>query len=183
MPKVSLPIFHHQRELYRGEGLRTIVAGTREGEHAGVTYGFMLRALLSLDWQISCVLSGANRGHRRKVKRGGRWVWEFKWYSTDQLGEIVAARHGIPLEQYPANWDLGKRGGPVRNAQMIGLADALVAFPGNGPGTRGIIEMARREQKQRPFKLAVFDAPGGFVDDGESAIDPVTHAMLVHGEI
>ena len=179
--KVAVEIFHHQRELFRGEGLRTIIAGTREGESAGVTYAYAMRCILrDVDWKISHILSGANRG--RWERRRGKRVKLYR--SSDEIGELIAARHDIALEQYPADWQaLGRRAGPVRNAQMIGLADALIAFPGKGNGTRGIIELAKREQRERPFRLAVFDAPGGFVDDGESAVDAVTYAMLAHHEI
>lgn len=51
------------------------------------------------------------------------------------------------IDKYPADWDrLGIRAGPRRNEQMISLCtprtDVLIAFPGEGNGTKGCIRLA-----------------------------------------
>lgn len=45
----------------------------------------------------------------------------------DRLGEQWAKNNNIPIEMYPANWDLyGKAAGPIRNGIMASRADAAI---------------------------------------------------------
>lgn len=64
---------------------------------------------------------------------------------ADTLGERYAYERGLPCTRFPADWDgLGKSAGPIRNIQMAGYADALIAFPiGKSVGTRHMISSAR----------------------------------------
>lgn len=66
---------------------------------------------------------------------------------ADRLGEKYAQEHGYKLEQVPAQWAKYHRGaGPIRNAQMVKTADAVLVFWDNeSSGTRNIIECARAE--------------------------------------
>lgn len=65
---------------------------------------------------------------------------------ADRLCAEWAKRNGVPVKQYPADWERhGKRAGPLRNQRMIdeGRPDAAVAFPGG----RGTADMVARLQK------------------------------------
>jgi hypothetical protein len=56
-----------------------------------------------------------------------------------------AAYNGIPIAEFPAQWDLhGKRAGYLRNKQMLeeGQPDLVVAFPG-GRGTADMVRQSR----------------------------------------
>jgi hypothetical protein len=63
---------------------------------------------------------------------------------ADKLAGEWAARQGIPVEEFPAQWDLyGRAAGPIRNAQMLREShpDVVVAFPGKG-GTADMVKRA-----------------------------------------
>ena len=48
---------------------------------------------------------------------------------ADTLGERFAAEHNLLCELHPADWDKhGRAAGPIRNAEMADVADALIAF-------------------------------------------------------
>jgi len=64
---------------------------------------------------------------------------------ADTLGESWASANGIPVEKYPALWDVHGRGaGPIRNQLMLddGKPDGVVAFPG-GSGTADMVGRAK----------------------------------------
>lgn len=69
---------------------------------------------------------------------------------ADSLGEKFAADHNLQCELHPADWELhGKAAGPIRNAEMAEVADALIAFwDGKSPGTKSMIDLARRKGLQ-----------------------------------
>jgi hypothetical protein len=45
---------------------------------------------------------------------------------VDGIGERWAESQGIPVKRFPADWSLGLKAGPMRNAQMAAYADALI---------------------------------------------------------
>lgn len=67
--------------------------------------------------------------------------------------DLAAARYGeakgIPVQRYPANWELfGRRAGPIRNSQMLkeGQPDMVVAFRfPNSRGTQNMIDQSLRK--------------------------------------
>lgn len=63
---------------------------------------------------------------------------------ADKLAEEWALKMGVPVEQYPADWErYGPAAGPRRNAEMAALgADGVVAFPG-GAGTLSMCREAK----------------------------------------
>ena len=65
---------------------------------------------------------------------------------------------GLPVEAYPANWDQhGKQAGFIRNTQMAGVADMLIAFwDGESRGTAHMIDTARKHN----LNVLVFDYEG-----------------------
>jgi len=64
---------------------------------------------------------------------------------ADALGERFAKEHNLRIEVHPADWNKhGKAAGPIRNAEMADVADALIAFwDGESRGTKSMIELAR----------------------------------------
>jgi len=113
-----------------GEHMYTIVAGGRTFND----YKLMIATLESLDFPVTRIVSGTAKG-------------------ADQMGEKLAASHGIPVDKFPANWDLhGKSAGYKRNAEMAKHSDALVAFwDGESRGTKHMIDLA----KARGLKVVV----------------------------
>lgn len=72
---------------------------------------------------------------------------------ADKLGERYAAEHNLRIERFPAEWEKYHKGaGPIRNAQMVESADAVIVFWDNeSSGTKNIIECARKENI--PYKI------------------------------
>lgn len=105
-----------------GKKMRVIIAGSRD-----ITdYAIVADAVAASGWLnlIGVVVSGRQRG-------------------VDTLGEQWAALHNIPVDPHPADWDThGNAAGPIRNAHMATVADALIAIPRGGPGTRDMIARA-----------------------------------------
>ena len=63
---------------------------------------------------------------------------------ADAEGEEWARSRGIPVKQFPADWEKhGRAAGPIRNRQMAKYAEALVLFPG-GKGTASMKREAER---------------------------------------
>ncbi len=64
---------------------------------------------------------------------------------ADKIGETWAMFEGVTIRKFPANWNnLGLRAGPIRNAQMVKDADAVIALPG-GTGTKDVLSKARKK--------------------------------------
>ncbi len=111
--------------------MKVIVAGSRD-----VTdYATVQQAIARSGFPVTRVISGAARG-------------------VDQLGERWAKDHALPLLRMPAEWNVyGRSAGYRRNEDMAGVADALIAiWDGHSPGTRHMIETARR----RGLRVFVF---------------------------
>lgn len=71
-----------------------------------------------------------------EVVSGGAWGADFE-------GEQWAARNGIFVKKFPADWNKhGRAAGPIRNKQMAQYADALITFKG-GRGTANMKNQAR----------------------------------------
>ena len=69
---------------------------------------------------------------------------------ADALGEHYAQERGYETEIYPADWKTnGRAAGPIRNAQMATVADALIAFwDGKSRGTKNMIDTATKRGLQ-----------------------------------
>ena len=66
---------------------------------------------------------------------------------ADTLGERYAKKRGFEIDAHPANWDLGKQAGYLRNKEMANVADALIAFhDGSSKGTKHMIDLAKKKQ-------------------------------------
>lgn len=104
--------------------MRTIIAGSRDE----VFYSNVIAAINTCEWKITAILSGGARG-------------------ADKLGERAARELNIPLEIYPAQWDIfGKSAGYRRNEEMANHAEALIAiWNGHSKGTKHMIDLATRK--------------------------------------
>jgi len=96
--------------------MKTIIAGSR-----GWIYD--ITEVLDSHPEITEVVSGLAKG-------------------PDTLGKLWAKERGIPVKEFPADWDtFGRKAGPLRNTQMGDYADQLIAFwDGNSSGTRHMIK-------------------------------------------
>jgi hypothetical protein len=66
---------------------------------------------------------------------------------ADLLGVQYANQKGYKVEEFPANWKLGRSAGPKRNLEMAKSANACIAFwDGVSKGTANMIELAKRHQ-------------------------------------
>jgi len=64
---------------------------------------------------------------------------------ADMLGERYARERRYKIKQFPANWDIGKAAGFIRNEEMARYADALIAFwDGKSKGTGHMINLAKK---------------------------------------
>lgn len=72
---------------------------------------------------------------------------------ADTGGEQWAAKRGIPVKRFPADWEThGRSAGYIRNRQMAEYAEAVALFPG-GRGTASMKQEAERRG------LRIFSAP------------------------
>ena len=105
---------------------KVIIAGTRSFDDYELLKAKMDR-LLSQQRDVE-IVSGTARG-------------------ADQLGERYAVERGLPIKQFPADWNTyGKSAGYRRNAEMAEYADAAVVFwDGKSRGSKHMIDLAKRK--------------------------------------
>lgn len=107
------------------EPVRVLICGGRDFDRVGDAHAY-LNALAALR-PFSVVIEGGARG-------------------ADSIAKGWAITHGIPVEEYPADWiKHGRAAGPIRNKQMLdeGKPDYVIAFPG-GVGTANMVALAKR---------------------------------------
>ena len=64
---------------------------------------------------------------------------------ADKLGEKYATEKGYSIKRFPADWNIGKSAGYLRNKEMAEYADALIAFwDGKSKGTKNMIDLAKK---------------------------------------
>ena len=64
---------------------------------------------------------------------------------ADKLGERYAREKGYSIKEFPANWNLGKSAGYIRNDEMAQYSDMLIAFwDGTSKGTKHMIDLANK---------------------------------------
>lgn len=76
------------------------------------------------------------------------WAWRKKW----------------PRTEIPADWDLGYKGGPIRNREMLDLldpasADFVIAFHEDWPRAKGTKDCVG-EALRRGFRVELINAEG-----------------------
>jgi predicted Rossmann fold nucleotide-binding protein DprA/Smf involved in DNA uptake len=64
---------------------------------------------------------------------------------VDTLARISADKYGIPIKEFPADWNkYGRAAGPIRNKQLVQSSDAVLAFVApTSKGTRNTISLAQ----------------------------------------
>jgi hypothetical protein len=108
--------------------MQVIIAGSRGIEDPQM----VAAAIAASGYEITEVLSGTCRG-------------------VDQTAERWAESVGVPVNRFPAQWQrFGRSAGPRRNMLMIehiassGQGALIAVWDGRSPGTRHIIDYARR---------------------------------------
>jgi len=67
---------------------------------------------------------------------------------ADSLGEIWAKENNIPIKEFPADWLLGKKAGPLRNEEMAQYCDKAIGFSvNNSRGTANMCECLHKYGK------------------------------------
>jgi YspA, cpYpsA-related SLOG family len=81
---------------------------------------------------------------------------------VDQWAEEAAQRYGLQTKIFHADWDgLGRRAGPIRNAEIVAAADRPVIFwNGQSRGTLNTILSAQAAS----LPILISDAEGSKVD-------------------
>lgn len=110
--------------------MRVLIAGSRDIADPAL----IIQAVQNSGFTVDVLICGMARG-------------------VDRLAYDWAIANGIPVEEYPADWDrLGKSAGMVRNRKMVEVADAaIVIWDGNSPGTEHTIQLVL--SKGIPFHL------------------------------
>lgn len=82
-------------------------------------------------------------------------------YGPDTFGEQWAARQGIPVKRFPADWNKhGKAAGPLRNQEMVDYADAVIAvWDGQSRGVASLMKCALNKPLSHRFFRGVSCAP------------------------
>lgn len=119
--------------------MRVIIAGSRDFNDYDFLEGQCLETITSLKdegfdtrREFVEIVSGTAKG-------------------ADRLGEKFAVKYGLKVNRKPANWDLGKRAGYIRNEEMAVYAKqdtelgVLIAFwDGESKGTKHMIDLATK---------------------------------------
>lgn len=122
--------------------MRTIVAGSRSIESMAI----VRRIIQQCPWVITEIVSGTARG-------------------VDRLGEAVAHEMGIPVKQFPADWNKNgvydKSAGYKRNEKMAKYADAvIIIWDGESNGTKHMWDIALKHG----LKIFHVNLKEGFLD-------------------
>jgi hypothetical protein len=110
--------------------MKVILAGSRNIS-TFIARGMFEKAIIDNGLEVSEVVSGMARG-------------------ADLAGCDYAALEGIPIAEFPADWDrYGKSAGYIRNSAMAQYADALVAvWDGKSRGTLNMINIMQKLDKK-----------------------------------
>lgn len=116
--------------------MKLVIAGTRSFDDVDLMYSSLAPLLYQVS--VSEVVSGHARG-------------------ADQMGEMWAHEHGIPVKLFEADWKKhGKIAGFMRNEQMAKYADSAVVFwNGLSKGTYNMIHQMRMLDK--PVSIVYYD--------------------------
>lgn len=104
--------------------MKVIIAGGRDC----IEYNLLLDAIEQSKFEITEVIGGGAKG-------------------ADELGMIWATNNDIKFTKFPADWNKnGNAAGPIRNRQMAGYGEALIAlWDGKSRGTKNMIEEATKK--------------------------------------
>lgn len=115
--------------------MKLIIAGGRRYRLTPEDFAALDR--LRVELPITEVVSGTNPFNGRRPP--GEW-------GADEWGYIWAITHGVPVNvarDFDPWWTLhGSSAGPIRNAEMAAVADAVILFPGG----KGTADMRRKAE-------------------------------------
>lgn len=116
--------------------MKVIIAGGRTYDNAKDFYTHMkeLEKLQLANFFISEIVCGGAKG-------------------ADRLGAKWGEYFNIPVKLFPADWEqYGKSAGYIRNSEMGGYADSLIAFwDGSSKGTKHMIDIMKKLGK--PYRI------------------------------
>lgn len=102
--------------------MKVIIAGGRNITNIACVRG----AVANSGFEVTEIISGGAAG-------------------VDTLGETYGKQEGIPVRIFPADWSLGRKAGPLRNATMAQNADALIlVWDGKSRGSASMKREARK---------------------------------------
>ena len=103
--------------------MKVVIAGSR----SIVNPMIIVEAIVESGFAITEVVSGGAQG-------------------VDSLAEKWATQNEIPVTIFSPDWkQFGRRAGPIRNSEMAGYADALIAiWEGKSKGTKDMITKAEK---------------------------------------
>ncbi|TCI26711.1 DUF2493 domain-containing protein [Exiguobacterium sp. SH5S4] len=88
-------------------------------------------------------ISGILRG---RFKRSEVEIVSGAARGADVLGERFAKDMRCSVKRFPANWDIGKQAGYIRNSEMADYGDMLIAFwDQQSRGTMHMINLAKKK--------------------------------------
>lgn len=123
-------------ELYQrlGKNRRIIVAGGRDFKSYATLTREVNKYIQTNQVDDVIIVSGKAKG-------------------ADSLGELYALQRGLPIKEFPANWDKhGKAAGPIRNVEMAEYATHCIVFwDGKSRGSKHMIDTA--QAKGLPTKI------------------------------
>lgn len=109
--------------------MKTIIAGSRDIQNYVVVSALIAKS----GFKISKVVCGT-------------------YWGVDLLGKRWAEENGIPVKEFPADWEkYGKSAGPRRNHAMARYADGLILIH---HGTTGSLDMLSKAER---FGLKIFE--------------------------
>lgn len=94
------------------------------------------------------------------------WYWNLAGYEDlimiegaakgiDTIAKEYAQENDWKIEEYPANWSIGKQAGILRNIKMYENTDEiLILWDGNSRGTRHMIELC--EKGNKPYTIITY---------------------------
>ena len=104
--------------------MKVIIAGSRNIIAQNMVLKILSERFEQVDITPTLILSGAARG-------------------VDRLGELWALQNNVKVQRFPALWNKhGRAAGPIRNAEMVALADAIICIHTGGAGSRDVLRQA-----------------------------------------
>lgn len=119
--------------------MRIIIAGSREFND----YKLLRQEVLKIVKKLKLKGYNINKANVEIISGTAR--------GADKLGEQFAEEFKLKIVRFPANWDLGKQAGYLRNAEMSKYAKqdkevgVLIAFWNGSNGTKHMIDLANKD--------------------------------------
>lgn len=107
------------------EPLRVLICGSRDWGDAK-----LIRYIMEQLPRNTIIIEGGARG-------------------ADTLAASIADQLGFAVEEYPADWSMGKSAGYIRNRQMLeeGKPDLVIAFSEDIRSSKGTLNMVKQAKK------------------------------------